>query len=351
MATIKDVARACDVCPATVSNVLNNRRAVHPLTRERVMKAAQELNYHPSAIGRGLVHRRMNTVGVVFMHSDANFHLNAYLVAMLEGVLAVAAANKQNTTLCTSYTWATDGDLVPTICDGRTDGVILMTPPLDDHIGTALLKLNVPFVVVGSTMDDPGASTVDVDNTDAARRLVSYLIDIGHQRVALVHFRSELSFSFAQERIAGYRQALKEHNIPSTAEEIVSYTSFDEKPAVGYTSLQQELQELMDRPAGERPTALCCIHDRAAIAVIEALEGMGYSVPGDVSVTGFDDIANVKGFNLTTVRQPFRRIGERAVEILLDQIDAVTAKQPLPVPRREILPAELVLRSTTAPPA
>lgn len=351
MATIKDVARASQVCPATVSNVLNNRRAVHPATRDRVLQAARELKYHPSAIGRGLVHKRMNTLGVVFMHSDTHFHLNAYLVAILEGVLAVAAARQQNTTLCTSYSWARGGDLLPTICDGRTDGVVLIVPPLNDHLAPALLDAGLPFVLVGSKSELAEVSTVDIDNVDSARRMVDYLLDQGHRRIALLSFRSELSFGFAAERVAGYRKAHRDRGIRCDESLIVGYMSFDENPGEGYASLFQELKALMDRPLGERPTALFCIHDRAAVAALDALRRLGVHVPGDISVTGFDDMAGVTEPPLTTVHQPFRSIGERAAEILLEQIDSSVARIGLPAPRKEILPAELIVRASVVPPA
>jgi len=351
MATIKDVARACQVCPATVSNVLNNRRAVHPATRDRVLKAARELKYHPSAIGRGLVHRRMNTLGIVFLHSDTNFHLNQYLVAILEGVLAVAAAKKQNTTLCTSYSWARGGDLLPTICDGRTDGAILIVPPLNDHLAAALLEAGLPFVLVGSKSDDPEVTTVDVDNVDGARRLVLHMLEQGHRRIALLHFKSELSFSFSSERIEGYHKGFEEFGVPCDESLIAGYTSFDEEPEAGYTSLYQELKSLMSRPVDQRPTALFCIHDRAAVAAIEDLRKLGFRVPEDVSVTGFDDMAGITNPPLTTIHQPFRQIGERAAELLLSQIDASVAKAPLPIATKEILPAELIVRGSVAPPA
>ncbi len=350
MTTIKDIARLSRVSPATVSNALNNSRPVNPRTRERILQAVRQTNYHPSAVGRGLVGKRMNTLGVVFRHSDAHFQFNQYLVAILEGVLAVAAQRNQNTMLFTSYSWTHDGNLLPMICDGRTDGVLLIVPPIDDHLGPALKKENVPFVLVGSHSDDKDVSSVDVDNVAAARSLVGYLFDQGHRRIALLNFKSPLRFTFSSERIAGYRGAHEERGFDVDETLIASYDSLDDSPESGYSSLRIELRALMSRAPTDRPTALFCIHDRAAVAAMQALEGLGLRVPEHVSVVGFDDTAASTSPPLTTIHQPFRQIGVRATQILLDEVDAGTTGDGVALTRREFLSAELIVRQSVSAP-
>lgn len=312
-----------------------------------MLEAARLLNYHPSGVGRALVHKRMNTLGVVFLHSDANFHLDQYFVTILEGILAVATRRRQNATLCTSYTWAQGGDL-RAICDRRADGILLIVPPINDDLEPALLQAGMPFVVVGSQPRHPGIASVDVDNVDAARRMVSFLFDKGHRRIALLHFKSDLEFTFDAERIEGYRRAHAEAGVGCDSSLIVSYTSFDEAPEAGYVSLFEEVRSLMRRPEGERPTALFCIHDRAAVAAIDALGRLGLSVPDDVSVAGFDDSTAANLAGLTTMHQPFRQIGEQAAQMLLSELDGESQPEG---GRNRFLPTEMVVRSSVAAPA
>jgi LacI family transcriptional regulator len=338
MATIKDIAKASRVCPATVSNVLNNTRAVHPQTRERVLEAARLANYRPNALARGLVGKRMNTIGVVFLHREADASLDLYFVAILDGVLAQARRQRQNVTLVTSGSWDDDAGLLPTLCDGRCDGVLLIVPPVDDSIAPGLKAAGIPCVITGSRSSDAATASVDVDNVDGACRIVEYLIAQGHRRIAYVS--PGLQFTYLQERREGYLRALERHGLP-TDPQLIRHHPF------GPFAMRPQIQALLALPQAQRPTAIFCAFDLIALEVVALLQEQGLQIPNDISVVGFDDVPNTATSipALTTVRQPFREIGDRAAERLLAEISKRGDDGG-----RELLPTALVIRASVAPP-
>ena len=331
MPTIKEVAEACGVSQATVSQVLNNgSRPVRSETREHVLRTARALDYQPSAVARGLARKRMNTIGLAFLHSDGFTNENPFLMMVLDGVLSVSTRRKQSTMLCTINHWET-AERLPELSDGRCDGVLLLVPPMECAALNTLKQRKVPLIVVNGKPQSEGVSWIDVDNTRAAREMTEYLLRLGHRRIAFVRGSYNLLFSFVHERQEGYRQAMTAAGL------------YD--PALSHFSSEQALA--LELSAPERPTALFCAYDALALPVMEVLQSRGIDVPADVSVVGFDDIpaAGAGQPALTTMRQPTKNIGGHAAEMLLALI-AGTEKTG----RQETLSAEFVLRQSAAPP-
>jgi LacI family transcriptional regulator len=336
--TIKDLAKACGVAPSTVSYVLNNGpRVVHPQTRERVLEAARRLNYHPSAVARGLSKKRMETVGVV-MGYWASPDTDPYFGSILGGILTVAQERRQSMTLFMEHSWTDALGNLRFYCDGRCDGLLLVAPPTDHAILAALKQKEIPFVVVSDLTTDPDISGVDVDNRAAACAMVGYLVAQGHRRIAMLG--GHASLSSAPQRLQGYRDALAEAGIPYD-EGLFLPGAYNQD--TGY----ERARKLMCLPEAHRPTALFCCSDAIAFGALRAFKELGYQVPCDVSVAGFDDVfmAALTQPPLTTVRQPLRQIGERAAEVLLSQI-----QDRVPGIQKEVLPTELILRDSVTVP-
>ncbi len=337
--TIKDLAKACGVAPSTVSYVLNNGpRAVHPQTRERVLEAVRRLDYHPSAVARGLSRKRMDTIGVVMGYWSSP-DIDPYVGSILGGILTVAQRRRQSTTLFMERSWPDALENVRHYCDGRCDGLLLVAPTVENAVLPVLKLREIPFVVISDVPPDPDISCVDVDNRAAAREMTRYLIKQGHRRIALLRGHADLSSAI--ERLQGYREALAEADIPCD-EGLMPAGQYNQP--TGY----ERAQRLMRLPEARRPTALFCCNDYIALGALRGLKELGLRVPQDVSVVGFDDVplAAATQPSLTTVRQPLRRIGTRAAEILLSQIQEGAANA-----RREVLPTKLMLRDSVAPPA
>ncbi len=335
--TIKDLARDAGVSPATVSYVINNGpRAVHPTTRERVLESIRRLDYHPSAVARGLSNKRMNTLGIITLYWDVP-EVNLYFAGVLNGILAVAQRRQQSINLFPEYTWAEAVRNLATHCDGRCDGILLFAPPTDIPLVSILGKKNLPFVLVSDHSEEPEVSGVDIDNAGAACALVTYLVEQGHQRIAILG--GDANMTSAQQRRQGYRQALEAADIGYDAALDLPGTY---NSASGYRSTMA----LLERSAEAQPTALFCSNDDIAFGALRALQERGRRVPQEMSVVGFDDLppASMTQPPLTTVRQPLRELGERAAEMLLAQIAGVA-----PSGQKEVLPTELIVRASVAP--
>jgi LacI family transcriptional regulator len=332
MSTIRDVARVSGVSIATVSQVLNNGgRPVNSTTRERVREAANQLQYRPNALARGLINKRMNTIGLVLLHARLSSQTNPFLTAVLDGVLSVNTLREQTTTLYTITRWEHTREHLSKICDRRCDGVILVVPPLDCLLPQALSQAGLPYVIASGKDPSAQAAGVDIDNVHAASQMTDYLLRLGHRRIAFVHQEQEWAFPFVQERHQGYRQTME------------TWGTYD--PSLANLLVPDAIEAAQS--GSSRPTALFCDYDANALDVIRQLQRHGLRVPEDISVVGFDDIpsAALSWPSLTTVHQPAVHIGERAAEMLLDLIEGIG--QP---GQQQTIATELAIRQSAAPP-
>lgn len=326
----------------TVSAVLRARAGdgypIAEATRERVLSAARKLNYFPSAVAQGMRGQRINTIGVVLINPEARLQGDWYVCGVLDGVISVANAAGQNTTLFTGRRWSNAAESLPTFCDGRTDGLIILSPSPDSDIVPALLDVGLPFVLVNGHSDDPRVSSVDIDHVGPMKALVGQVIEQGHRKIAFLPGRSQSRS--ARMRHEGYRQALEAAGIEYDPDLVVP----------GYYSAEsgyKRVQQILGFPANERPTALCCGSDQIAFGALRALQEAGLRVPEDMSVTGFDDVVEAAAQNppLTTIRQPLEEMGCHAAQSLLATIEAGA-----PLGQKEVLPTEVVPRRSVARP-
>lgn len=334
--TLRDVAAKAGVSPVTVSVVLNGTRSgtrVSEATKGRIRSAARELGYHPNAVARGLSRRRMDTIGVVFP-APTRREVNLYFTPILNGILEVATERGQYTTLCTAPAWPDVEQNLPTYCDGRCDGLLLIGPPAGSPIVAALRKRHIPFVLINDTCVEPDVSMVDVDNVDGAFRMVTYLLSQGHRRIAFLG--GDTMMSSTGLRAEGYRRAHRAFGIEPDESLIF--------PGYYWRQFGFDMtHHLMALPPTTQPSAIFCAGDDIAFGALDALHQLNRKVPEDISVAGFDDLltAALSRPALTTVRQPHFLIGRRAAEILLDLVRTQSA-----TPQKEMLSPELVIRDT-----
>jgi DNA-binding LacI/PurR family transcriptional regulator len=192
-------------------------------------------------------------------------------------------------------------------------------------------------VVVQGFLPQVDAPSIDIDNRAGARKAVEFLIGLGHRRIAYIS-NAPLAYTSAAERLEGYRDALEGAGIPYDADLVIE-GAFD--PASGHAAMET----LMRRATGCQ--AVFVASDVVALGAIGALRSAGLRIPRDVSVVGFDDIPLAAHFDppLTTVRLPAYDLGHAAGQALVDRVAG------RPVPSRTLLPTELIVRSSTAPPA
>ncbi|MDR3709476.1 MAG: LacI family DNA-binding transcriptional regulator [Capsulimonadaceae bacterium] len=338
-ASLKDVAERAGIGIATASAVLNGSRTntrVSDVTRERVLAAAKELDYHANALARALTGQPTKTLGIVFGFPFALMSLpDPYAFAVLQGVVKGATETGYNITLYTEP-WHSEAQSSGVLRDGRTDGVLVIAvATYSDMIGS-LTKAGIPLVAVSSCCKGYGVPSVDVDNAAGARLATRHLLDLGHRRIA--HIRGDDHLTSGIERREAFAQEMAAAGSPERPEYVLygSYTG-----SAGYDRMKQ----LLALP--QAPTAVFAANDVVALGAIEAARDCGLNVPGDLSVVGFDDIPipALVSSGLTTIRQPLDEIGVMAVRML-----AALVRDEDVSPVSRTLEPELIVRHSTAPP-
>ncbi len=331
--TIKDVARAAQVSTATVSRVLKQARSVRPTTRARVLKAVAEVNYSPNIIARNL--RRQETRSIFLVVRDMH---NPFYLEVFRGVEAEARALGYNVLMGnTEDSVAREREYFQMLKTRYADGMILMTGKLPADIYTTLGAAYPPVVVASEYFPELDLPTVRIDNIKAATAAVRHLICLGHRRIA--HITGPTPEVLSLDRHQGYLQALDEAGI-----------SVDPRLSVrgNFTidSGHRACRELTNHKP--MPTAIFCSNDEMAMGAINELRSLGLRVPEAVSVVGFDDIIFAGAFHppLTTIQQPRQDMGKAAMRLLSDLL-AGRPVSPEPI----MMPTELIVRGSTAPPA
>lgn len=340
--SIREVAARAGVSLGTVSKVLNESvgAQIAPATRDRVRVAARELGYYPSAVARALVRQRTDTLGVIFPRFDAESPLRGggFYSLIFNEILEAAHHRKQDVTILSGRSWVDTETSLPMFRDGRCDGYVVFFQFDDSDLLAAFASVAIPFVLVSDTRPDERITCVDVDNRSSARRATEFLLQMGHRRVA--HLPGNLPHAPVEGRIAGYRDALE-------AAGIAFDPAFAPPGDYFFDSVEERVAALMALPKAERPSAFFCGSDGIAANALRALSALGYRVPEDVSVIGHDDLPEAAEQTppLTTMRQPFPKIAQIAVEELL----AIAGKK-VTMGRKYLLDTSLVVRQSVASP-
>ncbi|OYY91306.1 MAG: LacI family transcriptional regulator [Sphingomonas sp. 28-66-16] len=307
--TISDVAKRAGVSPMTVSRVINAQGTVREDTKRRVDEAIQALNYTPSAAARTLAGGEEIRIGL--LHSNPSF---AYLSEFLVGSLD--QASRSNVQLVVEKCDEDDGELtaIEHLLRARIDGIVL-PPPLSDSPGilAALEGRNLPVVAVATGRAPGWALSVSIDDRRAAYDMTRHLGALGHRRIGFIIGNPNQTAS--AERLAGYRQALADMDIPE-APDLVAQGLFTYRSGLDAADL---LLDIVDPPS-----AIFASNDDMAAATVAIAHRKGLDVPGDLSVCGFDDTALATTIwpELTTIRQPVTEMSRLAVDLLVRAIRA-----------------------------
>jgi len=321
--TIYEVARHAGVSIATVSRVHRDADLVSAETRERVRRAAAELNYRPSRLGRSLARGHHEATGIVFPDLSG-----PYYSAVILGYEEASAAEEQSVLILATHGREASGSQVLDLAD-RADGLVLFGQTVGDDIVKELERRHVPTVLLAR----PALGQVDtvcVENRSTAQALTGHLLAHRYSRIAFIG--DPATSPDVAERWDGFITAMRA-------------AGRDPEPPVrsGFRTadgLSAARSVLMGR---DRPDAVVCANDEIAMSVIEVARDVGLTIPADVAVTGWDDIPVARHLAppLTTVRQPMRELGRRAAELLTDRISTHRTD-----PVHELLPTELVIRSS-----
>ncbi|MBL8026523.1 MAG: LacI family DNA-binding transcriptional regulator [Fibrobacteres bacterium] len=327
--TLKDIAEKAGVTTATVSMVINNKPNISEATKKKVLSIAQELNYYPNIIARGLATKRSNAIGVIVPNLASGF-----IMRIMEGV--------KNTLRNANYTvilFDTIGQGVDefklfqrVVYEGRVDGVIVITAGSTDEELSLFKKEKIPCVLVARQSDI--LDSIYVNNKTGSYDAVKYLISKGHRDIGVVTVnRKNLNI---EERIEGYKEALLEAGIEYRQDLVFDVTN---DSIVDGVHIANKILS-----GSRRPTAVFSpVGDMTAIGLIKEFKKRGLRVPEDMAVVGYDDLpaALVVEPALTTVRQPKLEMGDLAINLIIDKVE----KRDEAIVRRE-LPAKFIIRES-----
>lgn len=335
--TIRDVAARAGVNPSTVSRVLTANRRISQETRNRVLQAIAELDYHPNAIGRSLTARATRTIGLLIARPASEALANPFFSEMIAGVSSVLQREGYNLLLSLSENAHEERSACLSLLRGRqVDGVILTSARARDPVIGDLESMGSPYVIVGRQMGNQHGNTVNNDNVGLGRMVAEYLLGLGHRRVAIITGPSDLMVS--RDRVEGYRQALEQAGctLPPDCE-----VQGDFSHNSGYRAMNRLLE------LSPAPTAVFATDDLMAIGALECLQDREVPVPLRMSVVGVNDDPRGRYLTppLTTVHIPIFDMGVMAATRLL-QLLRGRCGSPGPI----ILPGNLVVRCSAAPP-
>jgi LacI family transcriptional regulator len=305
---IHEIARRANVSVATVSRALNKNGKVNEHTRQKVLQIANEFNYKPSSIARGLSKSRTDTIGVILPGLAGEFFMD-----ILQGIDEEAYRNNRYVMVSSSHS---KRNIVETLLEfmasGRVDGVILMAPQMNTELIDLIKKSKRPIVLLNASADVVPSVSFNINNYQGAYGMIQHLIRHGFKNIAMI-LGPEGNYD-AEERFRGYKGALKDHDMPFHSELVVGG---DFSPRSGYYGCMRLMS------ASQKPDAIFTANDMMAVGVYQAVRDSNLSIPRDIAVAGFDDIylSRIMSPRLTTVHVPIIELGNKAVKYVLTMIN------------------------------
>lgn len=347
--TLQTIADRVGVSRMTVSNAFNRPDQLSASVRDRVLAVAEELGYAgPDPAARALASGSAGTVGVLLSETLTYSLTDEVAMTFLAGISDQLVPTGLSLTLLSA---ATEGEIIPAR-DVAVDGAIVYSCNPNSSAVSWLIRRRLPLVFVDQA-PAPGITSINIDDRLGARLAAQHLVDLGHRRVAIVTTgyagefgvladpMSGTSGYIERQRMLGWLDALD----AAAIRPLVVRQPHDEPGEIGSAAAERLLA------LAERPTAVLCFSDAIARGVIRAVQGAGVEVPAELSVVGFDDnpISRRMSPPLTTVRQDVDGKGRAAVTALTTAIERARSR-PAGRGRHLLLPTELVVRDSTAPP-
>ncbi|MDQ6434506.1 LacI family DNA-binding transcriptional regulator [Mesorhizobium sp. LHD-90] len=343
---LADVAREAGVSHGTASNAFSRPEVVRDEVKERVFAAAQKLGYSgPDPRGRLLRAGKVNAIGVATAEPLAYFFDDPFSRVVMSGISQACDATGAGISLVSA---ANQEQLAWNIQSAVVDGFIVFCIEGGSRLIELTRERKLPFVALDYGFDDGTIATIGVDDVDGARRAARHLAELGHRRFAVLSLAladvaagpvtwaqgAAAIYSGTRDRLRGYAEVLAEYGVDLATVPIYE-TDNDERTT--HAGLERIFA------TAEPPTAILAMSDKVALHALDWLRARGMTVPGDVSVVGFDGVPEGEASDppLTTIIQPMREIGRRAVQTILGFDGAI---------RRELLDVELAVRGSTAPP-
>jgi LacI family transcriptional regulator len=335
MSSLRDLAKRLNLSVTTVSRALDGFPDVAVATRERVQALAKELNYHPNAAARNLRKQKVDAVAVALPAAASHVGIAGLLNMLMETGRTLAESGLDLLMLPTHDAASELAGLRRLVEGRRADAVILLRTLRDDPRVTFLSERDIPFVTYGRTESTVAHAYIDGDGEQGFRDATKMLIDLGHQRIALVAAPQEFMFAFV--RHAGWQRQMIAAGLDNTMTEMAG-----EPTEVGGRSCAIKL--LNQRP---RPTALLCTTDAMAIGALTAVKDMNLVAGRDITIVGHDGLPSgiFTDPPLTTMTIAVPDVGTRLANLLVRRLQGTDSRA-----LQELHPVAQVPRGTHAPP-
>ncbi len=310
--TLKHIAEALGVSAMTVSRALNNRSNVDEKTREKVIEKAKSMGYTPNHVAKSLVSSKTYTIGVVIPEIT-----HAFFPEVVRGIEEITyASNYQLFLTNANEQFEHEKEAIRTLRSKRVDGILISSSQTTDDFSfyKDLINSGTKVVFFDRCIENIGASCVSVNDRSSSKQITEHLIN-AHGFTKIAHL-SGPHVSIGKERLEGYKDALRAHDI-SLREDWIIEAGFQEER--GY----EAMKELLSLPKSDYPEAVVSVNDPSAIGAIQAIKEAKLSIPDDIAIVGFtDDIrAPLLDVPLTTIHQPAYKVGKRAAQKLIQTID------------------------------
>ncbi len=336
-ATIKDIAKALNVSPSTVSRALKDYPGISEETKEKVKALAKKLNYRPNAVALSLRKSKSHTIGVIIPEV-----VHFFFSTVISGIEEVAYANGYNVILCqTNESAEREISSVDTIISNQIDGLLVSYSKETSDFShfKKLMDYDYPIVFFDRVPKMKETVNVTVDDFSGAYEAVTHLISQGYKKI--VHLEGPRNLLISQKRKEGYLQALRNAGLPVREDWIIHCP-------LG-TSEESEVfcKSLFSAAPHDRPDALFASNDIAAAGAMKGMKELGLKIPQDVGVVGFSNwqFSAMIDPPLSTVYQPGFQMGERAAQLLLEMINAGDEKAFQP--KTEVLETKLIVRGSS----
>lgn len=335
--TIKDIARELGISPSTVSRALKDHPDISPDTKKAVNELAEKLNYQPNIVALSLRQSKTNTIGVIIPEI-----VHFFFSTVISGIEDVAYSAGYNVILAQSNESQTrEISDIKALFNSRVDGMLMSVSRETtnfDHIESMLAK-GVPIVFFDRVYDTGQASKIIVDDFTGAKEATLHLIDQGCKRIA--HIEGPPNLDISKQRLEGYKEALKEHNMPFNKELVAicpSGTIEEGKKAT------EKLLSLKNPP-----DAIFATNDPAAMGAMQAIKAKGLKMPDDVALVGFSNwfFSSLMDPPLSSVDQPGFEMGQEAAKLLIRQIEKQDKDDLEITPETKILKTRLIIRESS----
>lgn len=332
--TIKDIAKKFKCSPSTVSRALNNHPLINEDTRRNIQDYAQKVNYQRNSVSLSLRNKKSATLGVIVPTLN-HFHETA----MIEGLQSVLQIHGYMLAICvTNESYLLEKQYIDKLLANRVEGVFLSISQetydsghyehLDD-----MSRRNIPLIFIDREYDGVATSSITVDDYLGAFAATEHLIQRGCRRIA--HLKGPNGLAVSEQRFRGYKECLAKYSLDFN-EELIATTNFKAESAI---VPMRRLMSLRQPPDG-----IFGVNDYVSIAAMQVILGMGFSIPAQVAVVGFDNSPFSAYVNpsLSSVNRSSKILGEEAARLFLNNMEGNTQQK-----EHIILPPELIIREST----